>query len=44
MNGVGLGLRPHNPINYLNPASYSAVDSLNFIFDAGLSLQLTNFK
>ena len=44
MNGVGLGLRPHNQINYLNPASYSAVDSLTFIFDAGLSLQLTNFK
>ena len=44
MNGVGLWLRPHNQINYLNPASYSAVDSLTFIFDAGLSLQLTNFK
>ena len=44
MNGVGLGLRPHNQINYLNPASYSAVDSLSFILDAGLSLQMTNFK
>jgi hypothetical protein len=44
MNGVGVGLRPHNQINYLNPASYSAVDSLSFIFDAGLSLQMTNFK
>ena len=44
MNGVGLGFRPHNQINYLNPASYSAVDSLSFIFDAGLSLQMTNFK
>ena len=44
MNGVGLALRPHNQINYLNPASYSAVDSLSFIFDAGLSLQMTNFK
>lgn len=44
MNGVGLGLRPHNQINYLNPASYSAVDSLSFIFDAGFSLQMTNFK
>lgn len=44
MNGIGLGLRPHNQINYLNPASYSAVDSLSFILDAGLSLQMTNFK
>ena len=41
MNGVGLGFRPHDQINYLNPASYSAVDSLSFIFDAGLSLQMT---
>ena len=44
MNGIGLGLRPHTQINYLNPASYSAVDSLSFILDAGLSLQMTNFK
>lgn len=44
MNGVGLALRPHNQVNYLNPASYSSIDSLSFIFDAGLSLQLTNFK
>ncbi|MDO4992628.1 MAG: hypothetical protein Q4E26_06685 [Prevotellaceae bacterium] len=44
MNGVGLALRPHNQLNYLNPASYSAIDSLSFVFDAGLSLQMTNFK
>ena len=35
MNGVGLGFHEHNQINYLNPASYSAIDSLSFIFDAG---------
>lgn len=44
MNGVGLALRPHNQVNYLNPASYSSIDSLSFIFDAGMSLQMTNFK
>lgn len=44
MNGVGLALHPHNQINYLNPASYSNIDSLSFIFDAGMSLQMTNFK
>ena len=44
MNGVGLGLREGNQINYLNPASYSSVDSLTFIFDVGMSLQVTNFK
>ena len=28
MNGIGYGLREHNQVNYLNPASYSALDSL----------------
>lgn len=35
MNGVGLGFREHNQVNFINPASYSAVDSLSFIFDVG---------
>ncbi len=44
MNGVGLGFREHNQVNYLNPASYSAIDSVTFILDAGMSLQTANFK
>jgi len=44
MNGLGLGFREHNQVNYINPASYSSMDSLTFIFDAGLSGQITNFK
>lgn len=44
MNGLGLAFREHNQVNYLNPASYSALDSLTFIFDAGVSGQLTNFS
>lgn len=44
MNGLGLGFREHNQVNYLNPASYSSMDSLTFIFDAGLSGQITNFS
>lgn len=44
MNGLGLGFREHNQVNYINPASYSAMDSLTFIFDAGLSGQITNFS
>lgn len=44
MNGLGLGFHEHNQINYLNPASYSSIDSLSFIFDIGMSGQLTNFK
>lgn len=44
MNGVGLGFHEHNQINYLNPASYSAIDSMTFILDAGISGQVTNFN
>lgn len=44
MNGLALGFREHNQVNYMNPASYSAVDSLTFIFDIGASGQITNFK
>lgn len=44
MNGVGLGIRKGNIVNTLNPASYSAVDSLTMMFDVGLSGQITNFK
>ena len=44
MGGISYGLRNGLQINASNPASYSAVDSLTFIFDAGLSLQNTNFK
>ena len=43
MNGVGIALREHAQINYLNPASYADIDSVTFVFDAGMSLQLTNF-
>lgn len=44
MNGVGLGFHEHNQVNYLNPASYASIDSLSFIFDAGVSGQITNFE
>lgn len=44
MNGLGLGFREYNQVNYINPASYSSIDSLTFIFDAGLSGQVTNFS
>lgn len=44
MNGLGIAFREHNQVNTLNPASYSSVDSLTFIFDLGMSLQNTNFK
>lgn len=44
MNGLAYGLRLSNQLNAMNPASYSALDSLSFIFDAGVGLQLTNFE
>lgn len=36
MGGVGYGMRTYGQINPLNPASYSQVDSLTFLFDFGL--------
>ena len=44
MGGIGYGLRSGTQINILNPASYSAVDSLTLLFDVGVTLQNTNFK
>ena len=36
MGGVGIALRDNNHINYLNPASYTAQDSMSFLFDFGI--------
>lgn len=44
MGGTGIGMRNGTLVNTLNPASYSAVDSLTMLFDAGLTGQFTNFK
>lgn len=39
MGGVAYGLRNGSRVNMLNPASYSCIDSLSFIFDVGVSMQ-----
>lgn len=44
MNGLFQGFRDGNQINHQNPASYSALDSLTFIFDMGVSGQIVNFS
>ena len=44
MGGIGVGLRNRAQINAINPASYSAVDSMTFLFDGGITLQNTNFN
>ena len=41
MGGIGYGLRTPNQINPMNPASYSCMDSLTFLFDVGATLQLS---
>jgi hypothetical protein len=41
MGGVGIGLRSSRQINPMNPASYSCMDSLTFLFDFGASAQLS---
>ncbi len=43
MGGIGYALRNGFHVNPANPASYSAVDSLTFIFDLGMTLQNANF-
>lgn len=44
MGGIGYGLREKSHINVLNPASYTAIDSLTFIMEGGLSLQNANIS
>lgn len=39
MGGVALGYRSKDMLNRQNPASYSAIDSMTFLFDVGLSMQ-----
>jgi hypothetical protein len=41
MGGIGVGLRSSRQINPLNPASYTAMDSLTFIFDFGVHAQMS---
>lgn len=41
MGGVGIGLRSSKQINPMNPASYTSMDSLTFLFDFGASAQLS---
>ncbi len=39
MGGAGIALRDPLSINYLNPASYSSIDTNSFVFDFGLEYQ-----
>ena len=44
MGGIGYGLRNSQMINPMNPASFSAVDSMTFMFDFGVTGQVTWMK
>lgn len=44
MGGISYGLRRSQHVNPGNPASYSKLDSLTFVFDIGLSGQYTKFS
>ena len=44
MAGAGLGMRGAHILNSRNPASYSAIDSLTFLFDIGASLSTANMS
>lgn len=42
LGGSSIGLRPHNSINYLNPASYTNQDTNSFLFQLGFTGRLAN--
>lgn len=44
MNGLAQGFRFGNQVNALNPASYSAIDSVTMVFDVGMAGHITNYK
>ncbi len=44
MGGIGIALRDNNHINYLNPASCTALDTMSFLFDFGFMGNYINSK
>lgn len=44
MGGVGYAMRSGRQVNVMNPAAYSATDSLTFLFDMGFDFSIYNRK
>lgn len=44
MGGVGIGMRNNLQINMMNPASYTAIDSLTFMFDLSADYKASWYK
>jgi hypothetical protein len=42
MGGASIALRDPVTLNYLNPASYTSMDTISFVFDFGLDFQMLN--
>lgn len=44
MGGTGIGLPSSRSLNPINPASYSGIDTLSFLFDVGIFAQYDQYK
>lgn len=44
MGGVSAAMRDNKNINFLNPASYTALDSMRFYFQAAMNGEITNIS
>ncbi len=44
LGGTGIAFKSRNYLNNMNPASYSGIDSLSFIFEAGLFGKYTRYN
>lgn len=44
MGGTSYGFRNAYSVNYSNPASYTAFDSLSFVFETGINSSITQLK
>ena len=44
LGGAAAGIRSNFYLNYQNPASYSAIDSLSFLFEIGFSGKYSSFQ
>jgi len=44
MSNTGIAIRSNNHLNFLNPASFTAIDSSHFIFEVGVKNQLTKLS
>ncbi len=44
LGGSSIALRPHNQVNYLNPASYTAQDTNSFLFQVGFTARYAEIQ